>query len=641
MTTSNNGNKAMITANAVLISNSPIDLSQSGIDRVENDRAKKYLQDSNLSVIAAHINKSNYRDLLQLLNQEKSKNQNKRIIIFQENLSLDTLYEINNLVHPSFLVEFQDNLDFANYFEKAFNEYYELEQAKNLIELVNQNNNELKKLMLHLEEKIASRQIQLEESTKKNKSAEQKLFVLKKTLIQIYQATSLSEIEHGITEALKNEFKIQWVQIRNKSQTNLSQKKDDLKFYNVPLKFGKRDFGSLLFFKQKDENFSGPEKRFLSQVADAVSLSIERTFQYLKSQDLKTQWEATFDAISDPICLTDEEYNILRINSGFLKKTNTHDFKEHIGKKCYTSLFNRQMPCEGCQRGTQFQIRNPYQNKQSEVFEVYSQTLEQTDRTIHFQMYRDITQDLNLQRQVIESAKMAELGTISSSIAHELNNPIGGMLNFIQLMKMDLTGQEVYFPDILEIEKGIIKCKNIVKNLLGFSRKSFNKDISEVSLIEVIEQAIKITELKTRSIGIPIEFIKPSQDIVMNGRFNLLTHAVRNILQNSQESLIEKRKKDKSFLGKINIELFENAQSININISDNGDGINLEDKYRIFDPLYTTKDPETNSGLGLALALQIAEEHKGQINVSVGNDKKLTFNLRFFKSEGQSGPSAF
>lgn len=631
----------MISSNAVLLTNSPIDLSAHGIDTIEIEAAPKYLEKSSPSVLGAHCRPGNYQEIIALILKEKRKNPNKRFIVLYDQISAQQLCEINNQVHPAHVLPFANKDQLISLYKQSFDSYYELEQAKDLINLVNQTNDKLKRLMIQLEQKVGIRQEQLEESRIKNINAEKRLTTLKKTLVQIYRATSINEIEYGIKSALKEEFKIAWVSIRRPSQSNISQKKEDLKFYKVTLKSGHKDFGHLFFFKQQGEIFNAKEKRFLSQVADAVSLSIERTFQYQKSQELKRQWEATFDAISDPICLTDENYNILRINSSFLKKTQTQDYKEHLGKKCYQALFRRSEICDGCQRGSIFQIRNPYRNKQSEVFDVYSNDISQHEQKTYFQMYRDITQDLNLQRQVIESAKMAELGTISSSIAHELNNPIGGMLNFIQLMKMDLSGKENFFPDLIEIEKGIIKCKNIVKNLLGFSRKSFHADVTDISLNEVIEQAIMITELKTRSIGIEINYTKPEKNILLPGRFNLLTHAIRNILQNSQESLINKRKLDKTFKGIISLQLMETSDSIKLKICDNGDGITPSDKDKIFDPLYTTKDPETNSGLGLTLALQIVEEHGGTINVTISKDKNLCFNLLFSKSEGQSGLSGF
>jgi two-component system NtrC family sensor kinase len=631
----------MISANAALLSDDNIDLSQLGIDTVSLDQADTYLEGSNPSVLGAHCRPGNYQRLITLLLKEKRKNINKRFIIFFEDLSSKQLIEIHNLIHPSKSLPYSRDWNFQQTFQECFAFYYELEQGKELLAMVNETNDELKRLTLALEQKVVERQSELVASLSKNTNAEKRLQVLKTTLMQIYQATSIREIEHGVAFALKKQFGISGVQIRRPSQSNFGQMKTPGKHYRTALKSGAQEFGHIYFFREQNESFNSQEKRFLNQVAEAASLSMARTIRYMNSQELKTQWEATFDAISDPICLTDEDYVIKRVNAGFLKQTGTDSYLDHLGEKCYKALFQRETPCEGCQRGQIFQLRNPAQNQKSEVFDVYSNNLGESQSALYFQMYRDVTGDLNLQRQVIESAKMAELGTISSSIAHELNNPIGGMLNFIQLMKMDLQGNEEFYADIIEIEKGIIKCKNIVKNLLGFARKSFNTEIDEVNLAEVLEQAIKITELKTQSIGIKIQFDRNQSDVFIEGRFNLLTHAFRNILQNSQESLIAKRKQDKHFKGLIHISLNEGPEAINIEITDNGEGVSDEVLSRIFDPLFTTKDPETNSGLGLTLALQIVKEHNGTIKVSTDKDKKLLVNVRFFKSEVQSGPSGF
>ncbi len=631
----------MIAANAVFISDQKMDLSSHGIDCISFNEAPSYLARNHPSVIGTQSQMQNFAQVKNLLEQEKNKNTHKRFLIVNTDLDAEHLVQLHNSLKNMWVIEQNTAQPLHTFFEQALDQFYELEQGKKLVELVNEKNDELKRLMLQLEEKVESRQQLLESTKQKNTRARQRLELLKKTLVQIYPATSIHEIEHGISETLKKEFSISWVSIRLASQSNLSEKKDEIKFFQVPLKLDQKDFGHLLFFKEKNEPFDSKEKRFLTQVAEAASMSIERIFQYEKSQELKRQWETTFDAISDPICLTDIDFNILRVNAQFLKKIRATHEREPIGQKCYESLFQRSQPCEGCDRGKAFKIRNIKNNKSSDVYEVYSNNLGSTDQAVFFQMYRDITQDLNLQRQVIESAKMAELGTISSSIAHELNNPIGGMLNFVQLMKMDLTSEENYYSDILEIEKGIFKCKNIVKNLLGFSRKSFHADLASVNLNEVIEQAIKITELKTRSIGITIKYQPPTEDFILPGRYNLLTHAVRNILQNSEESLIEKRKNQKKFSGQIDITLESNSEQFIIGICDNGDPIDEKDRYRIFDPLYTTKDPETNSGLGLTLALQIVKEHNGHIEVTISKDKKMCVQLIFSKPQGQSGLSTF
>lgn len=630
-----------ISANAALISERKMDLSAHGIDTLTPIRGDTEAIGPSYAVLGIECRAQNLAQVQSILKKWLQQNPDLKVIVWGKDLTTRDVIQLNNDFHPLIItLEPELNTDrLVSLYQTALAQHYKEKQEIKLVELIHDKNEELKKLMIALEEKIEQRQLALESAQQKNDIARRRLSTLQKTLMQIYPATSIAEVEHGIRTSLQNDFKIANVRIRTHSQSNLNEKRGEIKFFEVPLRLDQKDFGYLIFFKDKTQNFDQKEKRFLSQVAEAASLTIERIIQYQKSQELKRQWETTFDAISDPVCITDQDYNIVRVNSPFLKKVGSPNKSDRLGEKCYQALFKRQEPCLGCQRGTPFKVRNIKPDNSSEVYEVASSPLSGSDQTLYFQMYRDITQDLNLERQVIESAKMAELGTISSSIAHELNNPIGGMLNFAQLMKMDLSGEEPYYNDILEIEKGIVKCKNIVKNLLGFSRQSLQNDQTEVSLHEVIDQAIKITELKTRAIGIRIDYQKPHKDFLINGRFNLLTHAVRNILQNSQESLIEKRKKNSQFSGLISIELLDQRDHFEIVITDNGEAIDEKDKHRIFDPLYTTKDPETNSGLGLTLALQIVREHNGGIDVTISKDKKMSMHLRFSKPQGQSGQS--
>ena len=623
----------MTASNAAVITDLLVDLSAVGIDTVPTKEAQAYLERSNPLVLGITCNPGHFQSFIQLILKEKRKNPHKQFIIICEDLSTSQMSELVSLVRPAKLLFTTEMDQLEVFFQQGFQQYYELEQGEQLAQLVNEKNDELKRLTIQLEEKVEDRQSQLENSKARNIEAEKRLTVLKKTLMQIYKADSISEIEHGITEALKKEFDISWVRLRRPSQSNLEKPRKDLNSFQVSLKSGKRDFGFLIFFRDNKKSFSKEEKKFFSQVADAVSLSIERTFQNQRSQELKRQWEATFDAISDPICLTDSQYNILRVNKSFIEKIGVDDYHKVLGEKCYKALFNQDSICHGCKRGELFQMKAQRTKTSSEIYDVYSNTLVENQTVTFFQMYREVTQDLNFQRQIIESAKMAELGTISSSIAHELNNPIGGMLNFVQLMKMDLDGKEDYYDDIVEIEKGIQKCKNIVKNLLGFSRKSDPNKMEPINLIEVIKQAVKITELKTSSIGIKISFSSHINEMIIPGRFNLLAHSIRNILQNSQESILEKRSQILGYQGLIEIQTSQTEEAFFITISDDGLGLEKKNLSKIFDPLFTTKDPETNSGLGLTLALQIVEEHKGKIEVSINKNKKISFTLSFFKSE--------
>ena len=122
--------------------------------------------------------------------------------------------------------------------------------------------------------------------------------------------------------------------------------------------------------------------------------------------------------------------------------------------KCYKALFNRNKPCENCKLGNEFfWADQKHENIITITYKVSSQTIEFDlyNKNLFVNIYNDVSEQQRIERIILESAKMAELGTIGSSIAHELNNPLGGMLSFIQLIRMDLKGDEHYHEDIIQM----------------------------------------------------------------------------------------------------------------------------------------------------------------------------------------------
>jgi signal transduction histidine kinase len=250
------------------------------------------------------------------------------------------------------------------------------------------------------------------------------------------------------------------------------------------------------------------------------------------------------------------------------------------------------------------------------IYDAFSQEIHfaHEERALFVNMYHDVSERLRFERQILESAKMAELGTIGSSIAHELNNPLGGMLSFLQLVKMDLKGDEPIYPDIVEMEAGARRCRDIVQSLLGFTRKSA-RDVTEiVDLREVIDQALKITELQTRAMGITVTREIPSEPVEIRGQFNFLAQAIRNFLQSAQEAIAVKMKNTSRFPAEIKVRLSVNENEGLIEITDNGAGFDTSE--HVYDAMYTTKDPVNNPGLGLTVAQQIIMDHGGRLELS-------------------------
>src|SRR5262249_2331094 len=116
--------------------------------------------------------------------------------------------------------------------------------------------------------------------------------------------------------------------------------------------------------------------------------------------------------------------------------------------------------------------------------------------------YRDISEEQRIQRQILESSKMAEIGTIGSSIAHEINNPLGGMIAFLQILKGEIPKDAKHYADIVEMEQAAIRCKTIVENLLAFTRRSVSSEMQITRIGDLVKLVGNIMELQTRGLGI-------------------------------------------------------------------------------------------------------------------------------------------
>jgi signal transduction histidine kinase len=200
-------------------------------------------------------------------------------------------------------------------------------------------------------------------------------------------------------------------------------------------------------------------------------------------------------------------------------------------------------------------------------------------------------------------------------MAHELNNPLGGMLSFLQLIRMDLSQIDPLRPDIVAMEEAALRCRDIILNLLGFARRQELEDMANIDLMEVVHRSIKLIELQSKSKGIQIRLKARTGPLPLKASPNALSQAICNLLQNSIEAIAEKMESEPLFPGEIQIEIHTEGQHYQIRITDNGLGIRSEHLSQVFTPLFTTKDPMTNSGLGLTLAYTIIQEHQGSLEI--------------------------
>jgi len=516
-------------------------------------------------------------------------------------------------------------------------------QQEDLIRAVEEQTSRLQSLREDLEERVQKRQKHLEQSKKKLLETNARVEAFYAALVAIHKAHSLAELERLLFESLSKYMPIQWLRIFFQTQNSLESEKDfpGLEIFRVQLDVSGASLGTLVIAREKEQAFRKEEKEFFEQVGKTVTVAIDRLAKLEQSETLKQQWDATFDAILDPLCLTDRNFQIVRTNKSFAKLCN-FPLTSLRGKNCFQLIFNESTVNEIESLGDRFQVRK------TQIYQDFERTLQISGQLIPMSageesmrliLFRDLTDSLHLEKQILESAKMAELGTIGSSIAHELNNPVGGMMSFLQLIKMDLPTTHTLYADINEMEKATGRCKEIIENLLGFARKSESGSPKDFDLRDVIKQSLKITELQSRSLGVQTEVRMPEREVPLNGHSSLLSQAIRNILQNATEAVLDRAQNEKEFEPKIRIEVKILKQDYQMTIVDNGVGIEEKNINKIFNPLFTTKSHSHNSGLGLTVAYKIIREHGGSLEIKskpgFGTTARISFRRPDFLSNRQ------
>ncbi len=225
----------------------------------------------------------------------------------------------------------------------------------------------------------------------------------------------------------------------------------------------------------KADGFTKKEKEFLKKVGQTLEVALIRIEEDKQLNIDKEQWELAFDTIAIPICLTDLQGNILRTNKTFREKTKVPK-TELLQKNYFTVFFNRPDKINKLKSHQQNKRREKYiVDGQEKIIEISLQKVSQSTRNkIQMVILRDITEQIKMEHKIAQSAKAAELGIISSSIAHELNNPIAGIQTLLQTLQMENNNPQLT-DDLKEMSLAIQRCNHIIHQLLNIHRSRFSK----------------------------------------------------------------------------------------------------------------------------------------------------------------------
>jgi two-component system NtrC family sensor kinase len=254
-------------------------------------------------------------------------------------------------------------------------------------------------------------------------------------------------------------------------------------------------------------------------------------------------------------------------------------------------------------------------NKMSEELATAHRLLVESAETLERKVEERTAQLRAMQDQLIQTEKLAALGKLAAGVAHEINNPLTGILTNSSLMLEDCAADDANREDLQTIVDETLRCRKIVKGLLDFARQTAPQK-QLINLNQVVDDVLALVcnQAGFRDIRIGKK-LDPTPPSVMADR-DQVRQVTLNIVLNAAEAIGGKGQID------ISTSVDRKTGRVRLAVSDDGPGVPDEVKSRIFEPFFTTK--ATGTGLGLSIAYGIVERHGGEISISSVEGKGTT-----------------
>jgi PAS domain S-box-containing protein len=363
------------------------------------------------------------------------------------------------------------------------------------------------------------------------------------------------------------------------------------------------------------------------------------------------------DGITDPLIMLDATSRIKKLNRAAKDYYGLSGEQDAAGKLCFEVFRQRSDPCEGCEyplSGIQG-FFGSYERKgiidPDRIEQVFVYPVKDASGTPVATVVRiaDITQVRLLDRQIIQSEKLASLGMLVSGIAHEINNPNNFIFFNIPILRSYLEfllpivdkhaaahpQLEVFgrsYPDFREdcfklldnLEHGSTRINQIVRNLRDFSRERGMGEKRRVDVKQVVDKAVSLCSWRIRN------SVKTFESLIPEGIPAILADplALEQVLVNLLINAVQSADKDDAWVRLTITASDEPADEVIIEVKDNGCGMDMETKRKIFNPFFTTKAAGTGTGLGLFITHRLVEEMGGRIEVQSETGKGSIFQIR-------------
>jgi len=402
------------------------------------------------------------------------------------------------------------------------------------------------------------------------------------------------------------------------------------KFTDTTLRISEGNLDEVIAFEEPDEIGN------LARSFNKMTANLKETLREVQRH--KDYLEHVINGIDDEIVVVDRALKIVTANDAYLNRCNGSR-NTIVGRSCALMQGDASYACSAnlvtdCpvratfRKGTLHKTLHTFLDRhgKEKYLEIYCSPLRDANGEVFqvIELRRDITERKFLEQQLIHTEKLTSIGRLAASVAHEVNNPLDGIQNCLDIIRKnpDDAGRTNAMLEL--ISEGINRIGFIVRRLLIFSRHR-KQTMEKLDLNDVLEQSLILVKHKIEDQGIALEVrLAPDLPMVVGDSANL-SQVFVNVLINASDAL------DGHPDGCIRIATRvingREEPTVVVQVADDGCGIPEENLERIFSPFFTTKDTEKGTGLGLSISQKIIEEHGGSLTICSEVDKGTTVTV--------------
>ena len=404
----------------------------------------------------------------------------------------------------------------------------------------------------------------------------------------------------------------------------------------IPLRSGDQVFGLIQFNDHRPDRFTPFLVASFERMADNLAIALSRRQAEEAVRESEEKYRSMMNSMKDSAYICSPEFRIEYLNPAMISRIG----RDAAGEICHKAIYEQDEKCPWCafdelrkQKCIEYEITDPKNNR---YYSVSNSPIVHSDNTISkLTLFRDITEFKTMEGILRQSLKMESIGTLAGGIAHDFNNILGIIVGNVELAFDDVPKGNPAYSSLEEIKDASLRAKNIVRQLLDFSRKTDQK-LQPIEIASVIKDALKfLRSTIPTTIDLQQHIEEQGETILADATqinqimLNLCINASQAMeltggtLTVSVQTVILDDNTIKDYPG------LSSGQYVEIMVSDTGPGINPENMDRIFDPYFTTKDVGKGSGMGLAVVQGIVKNHSGAIFVESEPGRGATFSILF------------